>query len=82
MAALLEGTLPIELSLTEEERIAEDEKKREDDLDEIIRRRENVFDALQIDMATLRIGKKQCVFLQCSLSVSQHSAHIFQGYGG
>jgi activating signal cointegrator complex subunit 2 len=65
MAALLEGTLPIELSLTDAERPVEGdvgEHGREEGVEEIIRGRANVLDAVQMDLSSLRIGKKQCVF--------------------
>jgi hypothetical protein len=69
MAALLEGTLPIELSITDAERSEEGDVRehgREEDVEEIIRGRANVLDALQMDLSSLRIGKKQCVFFLLS----------------
>jgi hypothetical protein len=72
MTALLEGTVPIELSLTDAERTIEDDvgkHKGGDDIEEIIRGRANIFDALQMDLSSLRIGKKQCVFPSCLVIV-------------
>lgn len=64
MAALFEGTLPVELSIAEEEEPVQSgsiETPRSDDIDNIVRGRENVLDALKMDMSSLRIGKKQWV---------------------
>jgi len=66
MGALLEGSVPIELSTMEAEpHEALGIEKGEDEVDSILRGRENVLDTLQIDISSLRIGKKQCVLPGC-----------------
>ncbi|KIM28029.1 hypothetical protein M408DRAFT_329684, partial [Serendipita vermifera MAFF 305830] len=62
MAALFEGTLPMELNVAEEEEHTHADPVQateEEDLQDLVRGRANVLDALQMDMSTLRMGKKQ-----------------------
>ena len=62
IAALFEGTLPIELNMSEEEEPAQSgaaNPSREEDLEELLAGRTNVLDAMKMDMSSLRMGKKQ-----------------------